>query len=89
MATVISNIGNKQFKWSFTEDGSVSLEENKNQADIQKISPGRYSLLLNGKSFHAVITRNDFIYTVLINGKYYQIEIETSAKKVINLSYWH
>jgi biotin carboxyl carrier protein len=85
MATVISNTGDKQFKWSFAKDGSISLDGKGIQADIQKISPGRYSLLLNSKSFHAIVTRNDFIYTVLINGNYYRVEIETSTRKVIGL----
>src|ERR1700690_3551570 len=86
MATVISNIGDRQFKWLFAEDGSISLDGNRNHADIQKISPGRYSLLINGKSFQATVARNDFIYTVLISGKYYKIEVETSTRKVIGLN---
>jgi len=86
MAIVISNIGDKQFKWSFLEDGSISLDGTRIQADLQKISPGRFSLLLNGKSFHTIITRNDFIYTVLINGRNYKIGIKTSTKKVSNFS---
>ena len=66
------------------EDGFYILDGNRYEVDIQKISPGRYSLLFNGKSFHAIVTRNDFIYTILINGKYYKIEIETSKKKKLN-----
>jgi biotin carboxyl carrier protein len=85
MATVNSSIGGKEFRWTFEKDGSISLDGKKKQADIQKISSGRYSLLLDGKSFHAIITRNDFIYTVLISGKYYVIEIETSTKKALGL----
>jgi acetyl/propionyl-CoA carboxylase alpha subunit len=81
MAMVISNFGNRQFEWSFVENGSISLDGTTIQADIQKISPGRFSLLLNGKSFHTIITRNDFIYTVLINGRSYKIGIETSISK--------
>ena len=81
MATVISNFGNRQFEWSFVKDGSISLDGTTLQADIQKISPGRFSLLLNGKSFHTIITRNDFIYTVLIYGRSYKIRIETSISK--------
>ena len=86
MATVISNFGNRQFIWSFVENGSILLDGTKIQADLQKISPGRFSLLLNGKSFHSIISRNDFIYTVLIKSRNYKIEIETSTKKVSNFS---
>ena len=84
MATVISNFGNRQFIWSFVEDGSISLDGTRIQADLREISPGRFSLLLNGKSFHTIVTRNDFIYTVLIKGRNYKIGIKTSTKKVSN-----
>jgi pyruvate carboxylase subunit B len=86
MTIVISNIGNRQFKWSFLEDGSIMLDGIRLQADLQNISPGRFSLLLNGKSFHTIITRNDFIYTVLIKGRNYKIGIKTSTKKVRDFS---
>ena len=81
MSTVTSNIGEKQFSWSFMEDRSISMNGNRYEVDIQKISPGRYSLLFNGKSFHAIATSNDFTYTILTNGHYYKIEIAASKKK--------
>jgi biotin carboxyl carrier protein len=86
MATVISTIDNKEFKWSFDSDSSsVSLGQNKYRVDIQKISPERYSILLDGKSYQAIVTRNEFSYSILINGRIYNVEVETSAKKLINL----
>ena len=84
MRTIVSNIDNNQFSWSFAENGTISLGGKKIQTDLKKISPGRYSLLLNGKSFQAVIARNNLIYNVLINGENYRIEVETSVKKAIN-----
>ncbi len=84
MSTVTSNIGEKQFSWSFMEDRSISMNGNRYEVDIQKISPGRYSLLFNGKSFHAIVTSNDFTYTILTNGHYYKIEIAASRKKKLN-----
>jgi biotin carboxyl carrier protein len=83
MATVIGNIGDKQFKWSFEEDDSILFEGKRYRSDIQKISSGRYSLLLNGKSFDAIITRNNFTYSIIINCKHYKVAIETATKKVI------
>ncbi len=85
MATVISNLGSRQFRWSFEGDGSISLDGNIYQADLQKISPGRYTLLLNGRSYQAIINRNGFIYTIIINGKKYKIEVESSRNKAANL----
>jgi acetyl/propionyl-CoA carboxylase alpha subunit len=85
MATVISSLGAKQFKWSFGNDGSVALDGNPYRIDLQKISPGRYSLLLDGRSYQATIDRNDFIYTVILHGKSYRVAIETSMKRGTNL----
>jgi acetyl/propionyl-CoA carboxylase alpha subunit len=84
MPTVISNINNREFKWTFDANGSISLGENYYQADIQKISPQRYSILLNGKSFQVVVARNKFMYSILINGNICKVEVETSARKLIN-----
>jgi biotin carboxyl carrier protein len=85
MAKVISSFGSKQFRWSFEDDGSISLDGNTYQTDLQKISPERYSLLLNGSSYQAIINRNGFIYTVIMNSKNYRIEVESSTKKADNL----
>ena len=85
MATVISKIGDKRFEWSFGGDNSISLDGKKIQADVQKILPGQYSVLLNGKSICAAVHRNDLIYTVIINGNVYNVEIETSLKKLNTL----
>ncbi len=85
MATVISNFGSRQFRWSFEQGGSVSLDGNIYQADLQKISNGRYTLLLNGRSYQAIINRNGFIYTVVINGIAYKINAESSRTRGTNL----
>jgi biotin carboxyl carrier protein len=84
MTTVISNIGDKQFKWSFTDNGSVLLDGNKIQIDLQIVSSQRVSVLYNGKSFHATIDRNDFIFNVSINGTVYKIGLESSTKEPMN-----
>ncbi len=82
MATVISSIGGKKFKWTFGSDASsVFLGEYKHVVDIQKISPDRYSILLDGKSYQAIITRNEFTYSIVIHGKIYRVEVEGSAKE--------
>ena len=86
MTTVSTTIENKEFKWSFDSDSSsVTLGKSTYHADIQEISRERYSILLDGKSYLAILTRNGFAYSVLIIGKIYTIEVETSAKKLINL----
>ena len=85
MATVISRIGDKRFEWTFAEDGSISLGGKGVDADIKKISAGRYSILLEGKSFHVAIDRNDLMYNVVIDGNIYNIEVETLTRKLSTL----
>ncbi len=85
MGTLISNIGNKEFRWTFNNDGSIFEGKDAIDVDIRKISRNRYSILLNGRSYQAVIARKKFSYTILINGITYDVEVESSAKKLIKL----
>ncbi len=82
MPTLIASINDKQYKWSFEGDGSILLDGKIIQADIQKISSGRFSLILNGRSFHGTITRNDLIYGIIIHGNIYRVGVETSGTQL-------
>ena len=58
------------------------LTEKKFKPTYRKYFRDDIRYLLDGRSIHATIHRNDLIYTVGINGNIYTVEIETSLKKL-------
>jgi biotin carboxyl carrier protein len=84
MAAIISTIGGKQFEWRFDDDGSVFLAGQKVAVEVQRISKHGLSILFDGKSYHAVVNRNDLKYDVLISGNSYAVASEDSTKRFVS-----
>ena len=84
MANVTAVIDGKKYKWTFDSDGSALLNDRPHQTEVLKASSGWYTVLIDGKIYRGLISRNNFSYSVLINGKRYNLEIESSSKNSLN-----
>ena len=79
---IISTVGTKQFHWRFEDDGTVSLNGEKIEAEVTKISPHGVAIFFKGKSYFVTVTKNDLKYDVLVNGNLIRITTEDSRKQL-------
>ena len=82
--SITSILGTKKFNWQIDEDGSVFLAGQKVSVEIQRMSNDSLSILLDGKSYYAVVTRNGLKCDVLINGHSYAVTTEDSTKQLVS-----
>jgi biotin carboxyl carrier protein len=81
MANVTAVINGRRYNWTFGSDGSMLLNDQPLHAEVLKASSDSYTVSINGKIYRGMISRNSFNYSILIGGKKYNLEIESSTKK--------
>ena len=84
MATVTAVVNGKNYTWTLEPNGSVRLNGERYGAEVLKGSSGAYTVLLDGRVFRILISRNDLHYVALINGNKYELDIESSTKTLLS-----
>ena len=78
----VTHIGGRKYNWSVGDNGALEPEGKELDVDIQFISPHRVSVLINGRSFYAVVDSNGLKFDVLMAGRLYQAEVESPTKLI-------
>jgi biotin carboxyl carrier protein len=78
----LTNIGERTYIVDINQDGEVLLDGERRALDLRSIDDaGLYSLLLDNKSFEALIEEGDGEYRVLINGVLYHVQVADERSK--------
>jgi biotin carboxyl carrier protein len=78
----LTNIGERTYIIDINQDGEVLLDGERRALDLRSIDDaGLYSLLLDNKSFEALIEEDDGEYRVLINGVLYHVQVADERSK--------
>jgi biotin carboxyl carrier protein len=68
--------GEKKYVIDINSSGEVTIDNDKRTLDLQAIDDdGLYSLLINNRSFEAMVEEGDGEYRVLINGTLYTVQV--------------
>jgi biotin carboxyl carrier protein len=78
----LTNIGERTYIIDINQDGEVLLDGERRALDLRSIDDaGLYSLLLDNKSFEALVEEGDGEYRVLINGVLYHVQVADERSK--------
>jgi biotin carboxyl carrier protein len=78
----LTNIGERTFIVDINQDGEVLLDGERRALDLRNIDDaGLYSLLLDNKSYEALVEEGDGEYRVLINGVLYHVQVADERSK--------
>lgn len=77
----LTNIGEHTYIIDINQDGEVLLNGERRALDLRNIDAGLYSLLLDNKSFEALVEEEDGEYRVLINGVLYHVQVADERSK--------
>lgn len=80
MKTVVSHIGERQYKWTFDDNGSILCNGKRMEIEVRAISSHRVSVLADGCSFDALVHGSDSKYEVLINGSLLNVDVQAPTK---------
>lgn len=71
-----TNINGETFEIDINEDGRVLINGEERAIDFRELRQGElYSLLLENLSFEAVVDERDGVFTVLLAGDLYEVEV--------------
>lgn len=76
---IFTDIDDRTYSFDLIQDnGNLVLKDGKAALDYQLVSLGKnsYSLLLNGKSYHVQILRENGTYHVHLDGDYFPFRVE-------------
>ena len=78
----LTTIGDKTYTIDINQDGEVVIDGVKRSLDLRSIDDdGLYSLLLDNRSFEALVEEGDGEYRVLINGVLYYAQVADERAK--------
>jgi biotin carboxyl carrier protein len=78
----LTNIGERTYIIDVNQDGEVLLDGERRTLDLRNIDDaGLYSLLLDNKSFEALVEEGDGEYRVLLNGVLYHVQVADERSK--------
>ncbi len=78
----LTTIGDRTYTLDINQDGEVSVDGEKRTLDFREIDrDGLFSLLVDNKSFEALIQEGDNEYRVLINGVLYHAQVADERAK--------
>ncbi len=78
----VTTIGDKEFNVEVVDKGHVSVNGKVMQVDFESISGQPvYSLLIDGKSYEAVVNAAEDEWQVLLLGKQYPVKVEDAREK--------
>lgn len=78
----LTNIGERTYIVDINQDGEVLLDGERRALDLRNIDDaGLYSLLLDNKSYEALVEEGDGEYRVLINGVLYHVQVADERSK--------
>jgi biotin carboxyl carrier protein len=78
----VTTIGDKEFNVEVLDRGRISINGKIMQVDFEAISGQPvYSLLIDGKSYEAVVNPADEEWQVLLLGKQYPVKVEDAREK--------
>lgn len=82
-ATYTIQLDGKGINIRIDRDGKISIENRPAMhVDYREIDPGRFSLLLDGRSYSLTLEeRGNNIYAATIHGKEYQLNVEDERRK--------
>ena len=82
VTTVGDESSNHKYVIDINSDGEVTIDNEPRSLDLQEIDDdGLYSLLIDHKSFEALVEEGDGHYRVLINGTLYQVQVADERAK--------
>jgi biotin carboxyl carrier protein len=78
----LTTIGEKTFKIDINRDSEVVLDDVPQELDLRAIDDaGLYSMLIDNKSYEALVEEEDGEYRVLINGVLYHVQVADERAK--------
>jgi biotin carboxyl carrier protein len=82
VTTVGDDSSTHKYVIDINSDGEVTIDNEPRRLDLQEIDDdGLYSLLIDHKSFEALVEEGDGHYRVLINGTLYQVQVADERAK--------
>lgn len=84
----IATIDDKQFEIEINDDDRITIDGQPVELDFKSMAEGQpiYSLLLDGKSYEAMIELTDEGWQVLLQGQLYQIDIEDERQRRLRMA---
>ena len=81
--TTVANVGGDQkYVIDINSEGAVTIDNEQRVLDLQSIDDdGLYSLLIDNRSFEALVEEGDGEYRVLINGTLYHVQVADERAK--------
>lgn len=84
----IATIDNQQYEIEINDENRVTIDGQPVTLDFKSMSEGQpiYSLILNGKSYEAMIELTEEGWQVMLRGQLYQIDIEDERQRRLRMA---
>ena len=83
MPSVQIIVNTAKFNWRIEDDSHIFLNDKHIEPNIVHISEHEYSILLNGRSYHVISSRNDKHHVVYVNNNKYDVTIENPSDRFL------
>ena len=84
----IATIDDKQYEIEINDDDRITIDGELVELDFKSMSKGQpiYSLILNGKSYEAMIELTDEGWQVMLRGQMYMIDVEDERQRRLRMA---
>jgi biotin carboxyl carrier protein len=84
----IAMIDNNQYEIEINDDDRITIDGQPVELDFKSMAEGQpiYSLILDGKSYEAMIELTDEGWQVMLRGQLYQIDIEDERQRRLRMA---
>lgn len=77
----LTTVGDKTYTIDINQDGEITIDGATRALDLRSIDDELYSLLLDHRSFEALVEGGDGEYRVLLNGVLYYVQVADERAK--------